>query len=215
LKEPWEGDMNMKIWRLTVGVMQENCYIAWSDNENKALVIDPGDEPEKIYDQLKKLELECSCILLTHGHFDHITGVEELKNLTGAPVWAGAKERELLEDSGLNVSARIRRPVTVKADRFLEDGEYADIAGLTFKTILTPGHTSGSVCFYFEDAGILFTGDTLFKSGVGRTDLPTGDEEALYDSITGKLLSLPGNTKCFPGHGEATDIVSESRFFGH
>ena len=214
----------MKIERITVGPMQVNCYILWEDIETdkdssqplqkkKAYVTDPGDEPEKISGKLQELGLECQAILLTHGHFDHITGVKGLKELTGAPVYAGEAEDRLLKDADLNVSKRIRRPVTVEADRLLKDGEIVEEAGMHFKTIFTPGHTSGSVCYYFEKEGVILTGDTLFQASYGRTDFPTGNEAALFSSITHRLLSLPENTICYPGHGEATDIASESRYF--
>ena len=205
----------MKTERITVGPMQVNCYIIWDPETKKAYVIDPGDEPEKIARKLEELDVECSVILLTHGHFDHITGVNGLKELTGASIYAGSQEDQLLKDSDLNVSKRIRRPVTVYADRLLKDGEIIEDSGIRFKTIFTPGHTSGSVCYYFENEKVLFSGDTLFNSGYGRTDLPTGNEAQLFSSIINKLLSLPGDVKCYPGHGEATYIASESRNFGN
>jgi len=195
--------------------MQVNCYIIWDPEIKKAYVVDPGDEPRKIARRLKELELECSVILLTHGHFDHITGVSGLKELTGACIYAGLNEEQLLKDSDLNVSKRVRRPVTVDPDRLLKDGEIIEDDGLRFKTIFTPGHTSGSVCYYFEKDAVLITGDTLFQLGYGRTDLPTGNEAQLFSSIINKLLTLPGNVKCYPGHGEATDIASECRNFGN
>ena len=203
----------MKIERMTVGPMQVNCYILWEPGINKAFVADPGDEPERIAEKLKELGLECQAILLTHGHFDHITGVNGLKELTGAPVYAGRDEEQLLKDADLNISKRIRRPVTIEPDRLLDDGEFVEEAGMSFKTIFTPGHTKGSVCYYFEKEGVVLSGDTLFKSSYGRTDFPTGNEAALFSSITHRLLKLPESTGCYPGHGEATDIASESRYF--
>jgi len=203
----------MKFERLLLGAMQVNCYIVWNPEIGNAYVIDPGDDPETVYGRLQDLKINCSAILLTHGHFDHISGVERLKELTGAKVYAGEAEAALLADADLNVSKRIRRPVTVIPDRFINDGEEITNFGMTFKTIATPGHTRGSVCFYFEKEGVLFSGDTLFKSGMGRTDLPTGSEGELYASIIHRLLTLPGDTVCCPGHGEATNIASESKYF--
>ena len=203
----------MKIECMTLGPMQVNCYIVMGEEESKAFVIDPGDCAVKVYERLKELGVECAGILLTHGHFDHITGVNELKELTGSAVYAGKDEERLLLDSDLNVSKRIRHPVTVKADKLLEDGEEVAESGLKFKTLFTPGHTDGSVCFYFEDEGVLFSGDTIFKQGMGRTDLPTGCEEKLFYSLTHKLMKLPGETKCYPGHGGTTDIASESGYY--
>lgn len=198
-----------------IGAMQVNCYFIWNDETKETLVIDPGDHGEHIAEELEKNGLKCVAILLTHGHFDHILGVKKLAEKTGAPIWAGNNEKELLGDSGLNVSARVRRPEEITCDRLLNDMEKVEIGGLTFTCIFTPGHTKGSVCYYFEKEGILFSGDTLFQNGFGRTDLPTGNEEELFMSIRTKLLTLPSNTKCYPGHGGATDIESESRNFGH
>jgi glyoxylase-like metal-dependent hydrolase (beta-lactamase superfamily II) len=203
----------MRIERMELGTMQVNCYIVWDPEIKKAYVIDPGDCADKIYEWLNEQGLSCGAILLTHGHFDHITGVNELKKLTGAEIYAGRKEAVLLADDDLNVSKRVRRPVTVTPDRLLDDGEVVEGFGMSFRTLFTAGHTKGSVCFYFEKDAAVFCGDTLFRRGIGRTDLPTGNEEELYYSITHKLLSLPGNTVCYPGHGEATDIASESKYF--
>lgn len=205
----------MKLECIAVGAMQVNCYLVWDENEKKAIVIDPGDNASKITDKLNEHGLKCAAILLTHGHFDHITGVNELKEITKAQIYAGRDEDQLLKDSDLNVSKRIRRPVCVNPDILLNDMEITEIAELSFKTIFTPGHTRGSVCFYFEKEKVLFTGDTLFNSGMGRTDLPTGNEAALYSSIKHRIMTLPGDTKCFPGHGEATDIASEGKYFGN
>ena len=141
-------------------------------------------------------------------------GVKELKGLTGAPVWAGADEYRLLGDADLNVSKRIRRAEEIIPDRLLKDGECVDVSGLSFKVLFTPGHTEGSVCYYFDKDGVLITGDTLFRFGYGRTDLPTGNEAALFASITNRLFKLPPDTKCYPGHGEATDIATERNNFG-
>lgn len=205
----------MKIEKISVGALQVNCYILLDENTKKAIVIDPGDDADRIYKKLtNELDVECVAILLTHGHFDHIMGVNGLKGLTGAPVWAGADEHRLLSDAELNVSERIRRATEIVPDRLLKDGERVDISGLSFKVIFTPGHTEGSVCYYFDKEKVLITGDTLFRYGYGRTDLPTGNESELFSSITNRLFNLPPETICYPGHGEATDIATERNNFG-
>lgn len=205
----------MKIERMPVGAIQTNCYILVNEENSEAVVVDPGNCADSIVRRLEELQVSCSVILLTHGHFDHILAVREVSEATGARIWAGADEAALLADSEMNVSMRIHRPVEVHPDRLLRDGERISPAGIGMKVIFTPGHTHGSVCYYIENESVLLSGDTLFESSVGRTDLPTGNETELYMSITGKLFSLPGNTRVLPGHGEATAIERESKFFGN
>ena len=211
LKGLWEAEMQVRC--ITVGGLQENCYVIWQEEIKEAIVIDPGDKGDRIADRLEEKGLKCAAIMLTHGHFDHILGVEKLKERTGAPVMAGSQEKELLLDSDLNVSRRVRHPAEISCDRFFEDMEKVEIAGCSFTCIFTPGHTKGSVCYYFEKDKVIFTGDTLFNNGIGRTDLPTGNETELFSSIRSRLLTLPADTRCYPGHGEATDIESERQNF--
>ena len=165
-----------------------------------------------IYDTLSEKGFQVAAILLTHGHFDHIWGVEELQKLSGARVYAYEGEKALCEDADLNVSERAGRPCTIKADFYVKDGKEITIEGITCRLIATPGHTAGSCCYYFEDAGILFSGDTLFCESVGRTDLPTGSMSALVRSVREKLLPLPDEVKVYPGHGESTTIGHEKKY---
>lgn len=211
----------MKIEKLVVGAVMTNCYIVYNENSEpdaaselrECFVVDPGDYASRILQLMDSLKLECKAILLTHGHFDHIYAVNEIREKTGAPVYAGADEAELLGNCEMNVSKRIRKPVEVRADKLLKDGEVIQPAGITVKTIFTPGHTQGCVCYYLRDEGLLMSGDTLFESSIGRTDLPTGNEAEIFKSITSKLLTLPADTKVYPGHGGETTIERESRFF--
>ena len=150
-------------------------------------------------------------VLLTHAHFDHIMGLEALKKRTGAPVYACIHEKRLCESHKLNQSGSIGRPCTVEVDHYLEDGEEVTLAGITMRTIFTPGHTEGSCAYYIEDGHILISGDTLFEGSIGRSDLPTGDQETLFESIRTKLYKLPDDTAVFSGHGNETTIGYEKK----
>lgn len=200
---------NLKIGKITLGVCQTNCYFIYEEGKTEVLLFDPADQGEYIYEGLKSKGFTVVAILLTHGHFDHIWGVEKLKELTGAKVYANEAERKLCGDVSMNVSAAAGRACSLKPDVFLKDGEEVTLAGISFKMIATPGHTEGSCCYYFEEDKILVSGDTLFQESVGRTDFPTGSMSTLVRSIREKLLSLPEEVKVYPGHGDSTTIKYE------
>ncbi len=151
---------------------------------------------------------------MTHGHFDHIWGCKELCRAANgeAKVYACAAERELLSDAHKNVSEQAGRACTLQADVYVNDGEEITLAGISFKVIATPGHTEGGCCYYFEEAGILVSGDTLFLESVGRTDFPTGSMGTLVRSIKEKLFVLPDETLVYPGHGDSTTIGHEKKY---
>lgn len=195
-----------------LGVCQTNFYFVYREGSNRVIGIDPADYGEQIYQKLKENGFEVAAILLTHGHFDHIWGCSALRRMSSAPVYAYEGEEELLLSSELNVSAQAGRACTVKANTLLKDGEEVTIEGMTFKVIATPGHTQGSCCYYFEEAGILISGDTLFEESVGRTDLPTGSMSTLTRSIQEKLSALPNETAVYPGHGDTTTIGHEKQY---
>ena len=199
----------LKIGRMMLGICQTNCYFVYRQGQKEVILFDPADRGDYIYETLKKHDLHVAAILLTHGHFDHIWGSNKLRDLSGANIYAFEDEREVCEDSGLNVSAQAGRSYTVKADSYVKDGEKFTIAGMTCKLIATPGHTKGSCCYYFEDDGILISGDTLFQESVGRTDLPTGSMSKLVRNVKEKLMCLPDEVKVYPGHGESTTIGYE------
>ena len=203
---------NLKIGRLMLGMCQTNCYFIYEEGKSEVIFIDPADKGEYIFEVLQNNGFSVAGILLTHGHFDHIWGVKELKEKSGAKVYAFEGEREVCNNANLNVSAQVGRAYSVDADVYVKDGEEITIAGMTCKVIATPGHTEGSCCYYFEEAGILLSGDTLFAESVGRTDLPTGSMSTLVRSIKEKLFVLPKETKVYPGHGEATVIEYEKQY---
>ncbi len=200
-----------------VGMIQTNFYYLHREGESAAVVFDPADYGRELNEELKKQGLEVKAILLTHGHFDHIMGVKALKEASGAPVYASALERDVLEDPELNTSAGYGRSCRITPDHFLIDGESVTAAGITMRMISTPGHTEGSCCFYIpaEETGgdpILISGDTLFEESVGRTDLPTGDTQDLVESIRTRLYVLPDNTQVYCGHGGNTTIGHEKLY---
>ena len=204
-----------------MGVCQTNCYFLYRQGERLAVVVDPADRGRDIYDSLRRNGFSVAGILLTHGHFDHIWGLDGLRDAAGAaaeaeglePVKAYAckAERELLKNAGMNVSRQAGRACETYADVYVEDGEEITLAGMTCRVIATPGHTGGGCCYYFQEAGILVSGDTLFAGSVGRTDFPTGSMGTLVRSIKEKLFVLPEDTRVYPGHGESTTIGDEKK----
>ncbi len=189
--------------------MGENCYFVIDENTNEAIVLDPGAQGEKLCSVIDSENLDIKAICLTHCHFDHAGAVREIKKHTGAPVFICRGEEEVANSTSYNLSAMFGRPFTVAYDRVLDEGDKFCFGSLEFRTILTPGHTTGGGCFYFEREGVLFSGDTLFCMSVGRTDFPGGSMEQLMESIKNKLFVLPDDTKVYSGHGNATYIGFE------
>ena len=202
----------------TIGMVQTNFYYLHREGGTEAIVFDPADNGEQIYESLSEQGLTVKAIFLTHAHFDHIWGANELRSLTKAPLYACAAEKELCEDADVNCSRECGRPYTVVPDRYLADGAAVTAAGITVKLMETPGHTVGSACYYIDNEEsepaqhILISGDTLFEESVGRTDLPTGSTSALIRSIRDRLFELPDDTVVYPGHGGETTIGHEKKY---
>lgn len=195
---------------LVLGMMQTNCYIVKAPESKEVVVIDPGDQIDIIEDYLKKNDLECKTILLTHGHFDHILAAEELKSLTGAKIYIHKEEAKFLSDPNLNLSAYMgNEKVSLEPDYLLNDEEEFSEAGLSWRVLHTPGHTEGSVCYLLKGEEILFSGDTLFYESVGRSDFPTGNQQTLIESIYNKLMLLDDVIEVYTGHGRPTTIGHE------
>lgn len=202
----------IKIGRMVLGACQTNCYFLYREDCKECIVVDPADQGANIYNALKQNGFEVAGILLTHGHFDHIWGTKELRELSGAKLYALEAERELLQDAHKNVSSQVGRPYTVDADVYVKDGEEITLADMTFQVIATPGHTGGGCCYYLKEAGFLISGDTLFQESVGRTDFPTGSMGTLIRSIKEKLFVLPEEISVYPGHGDSTTIGHEKKY---
>ena len=201
----------VKIGRMVVGALQTNCYFLHNTENNEAVVIDPADKGQKIYEELQKKGITVKAILLTHGHFDHVMGVDELRRASGAKVYLGKEEEKLISNTELNLSAMFGTLFTTKADVFVKDGEELELAGIKIKVIHTPGHTIGGVSYYLEEEGILVCGDTLFAGSVGRTDFPSSSGAELGRSIREKLFKLPEDVYVYPGHGPSTTIGYEKQ----
>ncbi len=206
---------NIIIQKYVVGIEYTNVYILHREGSAETVVVDPADHGDALADAMDKQGLHVCAILLTHAHFDHIGGVKELAERTGATVHIGEKETRLICDTDANLSAIYGPPKTVQPDVFLKDDEEVTLAGITFRCLTTPGHTEGSCCYYVpnsDTAPILLAGDTLFEESVGRTDFPTGSMSALVRSVREKLLVLPEETIVYPGHGGVTTIGHEKQF---
>ncbi|MBF0192475.1 MAG: MBL fold metallo-hydrolase [Magnetococcales bacterium] len=195
---------------METGPLQVNCQLLGDPVSGEAVVVDPGGDAHKILDRLKQLRLKPTHIVCTHGHFDHIGGVAELKRLTGIPFWIHEADRFLVENSARHAATwGLPFGAVPTIERTILDGERLQIAGLTFEVIHTPGHTPGGVCLRCGDD--LLVGDTLFAGSIGRTDLPGGDHEQLMHSIRTRLLTLGDGVKCHPGHGPSTTLGRERR----
>lgn len=200
----------MKIIKLTLGMLAVNCYIV-KYSENKAAIIDPGDEGEKIVKELERQDLDPTQIILTHGHFDHIGAAAFLKEKYNIPLYICEKDNIMLSDrekSGAYIAPFVKYN-TVKADGFLKEGDIIELGEASLKVMETPGHSEGSICLMGED--FIFTGDTLFQGSVGRTDLFSGSGKKLMESVK-RLAGLEKDYRLYCGHGEDTSLEAERSF---
>jgi len=196
-----------KIHTLVVGRLQTNCYILQS--HSTALVVDPGDEPERILRFLNGIEVKPSLIIATHTHFDHVLGVNKIRTTLNIPFLIHRYDLSMLESmqSPVRQFMGLTVPRPPKVDRFVADGESISIGQDTVRVLETPGHSPGSISL--AGRGYVFTGDALFNQSIGRTDLPGGNLDTLIRSITTRLFSLDDDTVVYPGHGPETSIGDE------
>lgn len=201
----------MKILTYSVGVWQTNCYFIVDDAGNAAAV-DPGDDFDKLKSKIEERMLHVEAILLTHGHFDHIGALEQLRGYTGAPVYIHSDDAALLCDADKSYMKPFggRDDICRPAEKLLCDGDTINIGEVSVKVIHTPGHTPGSVCYLATEGEqrALLSGDTLFRGSIGRYDLLGGDYEQILSSL--KILhALPFDCKVYPGHGASTRLEAE------
>jgi hydroxyacylglutathione hydrolase len=200
----------MDVRVFTVGPVAENCYLFRKDDSDRALIVDPGDEPDKLIQAIEGLGVTLDGILLTHTHFDHVGAVAPVAEATGAEVWVPVIEKDVLS----NIMDYVPWPgfgpfESYDAEHTLEGGEKLHKAGFDIDVIFTPGHSPGHVTFSIPDEAAVFSGDVLFQGSVGRTDLPGGDWDTLVESIRMLVERFPPETVVYPGHGAPTTLGAE------
>jgi glyoxylase-like metal-dependent hydrolase (beta-lactamase superfamily II) len=203
--------VELEVRGVVVGLFQENCWIIGSRRRGEACVVDPGDEPAEILALARDMGVRLTRIVASHAHLDHILAARAIQEATGAPFLLHGGDREIAASMPLTAQLWLGRaePPPPEPAALLRDGDDLEVAGVTLRVLYTPGHTPGSVSLYAPDARLLFSGDTLFRGSVGRTDLPGGDYEQLIRSITGRLMALPDETRVLPGHMQETTIGAE------
>lgn len=200
----------MKVYPLALGPLQTVCYIV--SNNQKAVAIDPGANAGQIIRYLGTKKLELEAILLTHGHFDHIGAVNELAEKYQVPIYAHKKEKEYFDHPEINLSPMVHQTLVLNPNfnyQYLVDDAHFTCLEADVQVFHVPGHTTGSLCYYFAQDEMVFTGDTLFKGSIGRTDFIYGNHDQLVSGIKRKLLNLPAQTLVYPGHGDCTTVEEE------
>lgn len=197
----------MEIITYPAGIYGANCYIVYDMVKNEGFIIDPGGDAGDILNLVSSKNIDIKFIILTHGHFDHTGGVNEIRKALCIPVYVNARDEDLLTGKVLNAFSVKSEPVIF--DGFVGDGEKKEYGDEELTVLETPGHTPGGISIRVKDA--VFTGDALFCGSIGRTDMPGGSEDELKDSIHKKLLVLPDSTVVYPGHGPSTTIGAEKK----
>jgi hydroxyacylglutathione hydrolase len=200
----------VNVLAVTVGPVQENSYLVWSEDGGRAVIFDPGDEAQRLLAEIEERELTLEAILLTHTHFDHVGAVAPLARATGAPVWCPAIERDVMLDINRYVPWPGFGPFeNHDPEHLVSGGERVSVAGFDFDVVFTPGHSPGHVTWALADGSALFSGDVLFQGSIGRTDLPFGDHQTLLRSLAGLLDAYADETVVHPGHMGITTLGAE------
>lgn len=203
----------MKIDKFVIGMVSTNCYVVSNEEKKECFIVDPGVYRKEIVSRIKRNGLQMKAILLTHGHFDHIMGIDGLLHDFPVPVYAMEEEQSLLENAQYNLSGMYETGgYTFTKAVYVKDGQVLELAGTKVQVLGTPGHTIGGCCYYLEEEGVLFSGDSLFQESIGRTDFPTGSASQLVRSVKEKLLVLPAEVQVYPGHEEMTTIGHEQQY---
>ncbi len=203
----------LKVKRRILSACQTNCYYVYRQGANEIVVIDPGDDGDIVYEDVKRLGFEkVAGILLTHGHGDHTGGARKLKEKSGAKIYAYEDEAEILKDPEKNLSGWFGTAYGFEADEYFRDKQTFTMADVEFEVLHTPGHTKGGCCYYVAADHVLFCGDTIFNGSVGRTDFYSGSMKVLGDSIRERIMTLPDDVKLYSGHGEATTVGYERNY---
>ena len=203
---------NAIIQQRVLGMVSTNVYVCMHAETKEAFIVDPADDADEIIRLVSAMGAKPCAILLTHGHFDHIMAVKEVKEKYQIPVYACRQEEAMLAEPTVNMTAVYGRSCSIKPDVLLDDGQIFEAAGFSIQMFHTPGHTKGSCCYYIEDEGVLFSGDTLFCGSVGRTDFPGGSSAEIVRSLHKLVDALPEDTEVFPGHDTSTTIGYEKRY---
>ena len=212
----------IKIGGMVIGAVQTNCYFVYREGSPDCILFDAPDTGKEIVRRIEGAGFHVRALFLTHGHFDHIMGAQDVRLSAGSlansrgeeavKIYAPKSEEEMLSDSSYNMTAQFGTPMTLRPNVWVEDGQEIEIAGIKIKVLFTPGHTPGSASYYIEEAGMVISGDTLFEESVGRTDFRGGDASVMNKSIREKLFTLPDETEVYPGHGASTTIGHEKKY---
>ncbi len=203
--------MGLTVAGLTVGLLEENCYILGCDVTGLGVIVDPGDNPRAILNQVEKMGLTIEKIINTHAHFDHVMAVDPIRRVTGATFHLHRNDLPILRDAPERVSLWLSSHIDPidDPDEFLEEGQIVSFGGEEVEVRFTPGHAPGHVIFVHHARRLVFAGDTLFQGSIGRFDIPLADGPTLLRSIHSQILCLPDDYTVYPGHGAATTVGDE------